>query len=226
MKNSDKIDVIIPVYNEEEILETFYHRIKSLTLDLNLIFVDNASNDNTPKLLEGFADITVIKHEKNEGYGGSIIDGIEQSDGDIIVIIDADCEFPPESIPDMIEALKEQEVVYGSRFLDQKSVDMPWSRIIGNKFISHLFNFLYRQKTTDLYTGFKAFRRSALDDISLTRKGFEHVLEMGAKLAKKGVTINEIPIKYAPRSTGTAKMKHFTETLKFMYYLIYYRICN
>lgn len=218
------IDVIVPTHNEEEIISTFYNRIMSLNMDINLIFVDNASHDNTITKLESFKDVTIIRHDKNEGYGGSIIDGIKRSDGDIVVIIDADCEYPPESIPEIIDELEDSDVVYGSRFLKNNSIDMAKSRIAGNKIITGLYNWLFHQSITDLYTGFKAFNRSVLKDITLTQQGFEHVLEMGIKFAKRNITIHEIPIVYTPRSTGRSKMKHFTETLKYLYYLIYYRI--
>lgn len=221
--NETDIDVIIPVCNEEEMIGTFYNRIKRLPLKLNLIFIDNASSDKTLEKIQSFEDITIIEHEVNEGYGGSILDGIKHSKGDKIVIIDADCEYPPESIPILINELNNFDVIYGSRFLNRERINMPLLRVFGNKLISRLFNRLYNQEVTDLYTGFKAFKRSALNDITLGKKGFEHVLEMGIKFSQKKIPINEVSIEYTPRSAGQSKMKHITETLKFSYYLLAFK---
>ncbi len=217
-----QIDVIVPVFNEEEILPLFHHRISALGLPLNLIYIDNGSSDRSREILLSFSDITVIKHHVNEGYGSSIIDGIINSGNEKIVIIDADCEYPPEAIPEMIKRLETAEVVYASRFIDDKNRNMPISKRLGNQLISTLFNVLFRQSVTDLYTGCKALNRSVLQGIDLHRHGFEHVLELGAKIARKNVAIEELPIIFSPRHTGTAKMKHFSETLKYLYLIVYY----
>lgn len=217
------VDIIVPVLNEENILEIFYNRIKSLPLKYNLIFIDNASTDKTVEILKRFEGITVIEHEKNEGYGASICDGIKKSDADVIVIIDADCEYPPECIPELLEKLKNSDVVYASRFLNKKKIfNMPKVKIIGNRIITLIFNFLFNQNVTDLYTGCKAIKRSVLEEMNFERKGFEHVLEMGVLLSKKRVVIDEIHVDFSSRHTGRSKMGHIMETLKFLYLVVYY----
>jgi hypothetical protein len=99
---------------------------------------------------------------------------------------------------------------------------MPFLKMLGNKIISSIFNFLFHQKVTDLYTGCKALNRSALNGISLERKGFEHVLELGIKLAKKGISITEVHVDFNPRRTGMSKMRHLQETSKYIYLIFYY----
>lgn len=217
-----EIDLIVPVHNEEEGLRTFYHRIRDIPIKLNLIFVDNASTDKTLEILKTFDDITVIEHDTNEGYGASICDGIHNSKGEIIVIIDADCEYPPESIPLLVRTLEKSDVVYASRFLERSHADMPFLKMFGNKIISSTFNLLFAQKVTDLYTGCKALKRSVLKEINLNKKGFEHVLEMAVQLSRKGIAIHEISVKFTPRRTGHSKMNHLSETLKFLYLIFYY----
>lgn len=216
------IDIIVPVYNEEEGLETFYKRIKSVPVAANLIFIDNASTDRTVDILKSFDDVSIILHDKNEGYGSSINDGIKSSKADIILVIDADCEYPPEAIPDILRKLESEEVVYTSRFLDGKNDDMPLIKRKGNQLISFLFNMLFRQKVTDLYTGCKAFRRYTLDGFAMERSGFESVLEMAVHFANSGYTISEVPVKFESRQTGTSQMKHVSEVFKFLYLLMAY----
>jgi glycosyltransferase involved in cell wall biosynthesis len=225
MKTHDykrQVDVIIPVFNEEEIIPDFHRRISALNLPLNLVYIDNGSSDRSVEILSSFPGITLIRHERNEGYGGSILDGIAHSSNDKIIIIDADCEYPPEVIGKLINQLNTAEVVYTSRFLEGRNPDIPTTKRLGNQLISSLFNLLFRQHVTDLYTGCKALNRSALQGVHLQRKGFEHVLELGAKLARNKITIAEIPIDFTPRHTGEAKMKHLSETLKYLYLTVYY----
>lgn len=216
-------DVIVPVYNEADGLETFYQRVQALGLNLNLIFIDNASEDRSCEIIEGFANTSLIRHQSNEGYGGSILDGIAQSTHENIIIIDADCEFPPECIPDLLKSLETSAVIHASRLKgkpDATAAGMPFMKWFGNKIISGLFNLLFHQQTTDLYTGCKALRRSALTGLDLRRKGFEHVLELSARLARRGIRIDEIAVDFAPRATGVSKMQHVSELLKFLFYLL------
>jgi len=219
---ADSADVIVPVLNEADGLPRFYERVRRVSGDLNLVFIDNASHDNSVEIIKSFPNVHLIEHQQNEGYGGSIIDGIKQTTGSRIVIIDADCEYPPECVPDLLASLERNTVTYASRFLGKTTAsqaNMPCLKMFGNKLISSLFNMLFRQRTTDLYTGCKAFRRDCLDGIDLRRTGFEHVLELAAKLAHRGYDIAEIPVLFEPRVAGTAKMRHVSETAKFIWLL-------
>jgi glycosyltransferase involved in cell wall biosynthesis len=213
---TEQVDVIVPVFNEAEILPEFHRRITALGLPLKLHYIDNASTDDSVAVLNNLPDIHLIRHARNEGYGGSILDGIAQSSQEKIIIIDADCEYPPEALPQLLQALETCDAVYTSRFLEGRNRFMPWPKRWGNRLISTLFNLLFRQRVTDLYTGCKGLRRSALAGMALERKGFEHVLELGVRLARKGITIKEIAIDFTPRHTGNAKMRHVSETIKYL----------
>ena len=220
-------DVVVPVYNEENILEEFYRRVCALEIDLNVIFIDNASVDSSMSILESFKNVTIIRHQSNEGYGSSLIEGMQYGRSENIIIIDADCEYPPEAIPDILAALQEHDLVYTSRLLFRKSArdaNMPYLKMLGNKFISGLFNILFEQNTTDLYTGCKGFKRHCIDDVSFIRKGFDHVLEFACVLSSRGYKIVDIPILFEPRNTGSSKMSHLSETLKFLYFVAYFKI--
>ncbi len=220
--SNQPIDVIIPVYNEEDVLEEFYRRLSALTLPIHPIFIDNASTDSSLRILHSFPDVTVIEHSRNEGYGASLRDGIRRSTSDRVVIIDADCEYPPEAIPEMVQRLEHCEVIYASRFLEKQQTKMPRLKVFGNKVITRLFNVLYDQHLTDLYTGSKAFRRSTVADLPMDNDGFEHVLEFAARLAKAGVQIEELHVTFQPRRTGSSKMSHLQETVKYCYFLLNY----
>ncbi|MBU1568587.1 MAG: glycosyltransferase family 2 protein [Proteobacteria bacterium] len=216
------VDVIVPVYNEEDILPEFHRRITALGLPLNILYIDNCSTDSSAEIIATFPGVGLIKHKRNEGYGGSILDGIANSGNERIIIIDADCEYPPEALPELLARLECADVVYTSRFLEGRNRFMPFTKRLGNQLLTIFFNGLFGQNLTDLYTGCKGLKRSALGGITLQRKGFEHVLELGVKLAKKKITIEEIAIDFSPRNTGEAKMKHFSETLKYLYLILFY----
>ena len=219
-------DVIIPVFNEEEILEEFFRRVCNLNLNLNLIFVDNASSDNSLKIIQSFPRVTIVRHSVNEGYGGSLVDGMKHCRNNKVIIIDADCEYPPEVIPNLLAALDQHELVYTSRLFRRTSAsdaNMPGLKLLGNKIISGLFNRLFGQSTSDLYTGCKGFRRHCIEGLQFKRSGFEHVLEFACLLSRRGYRIFDIPIEFAPRSTGKSKMSHLSETTKFLLFLLYFR---
>jgi glycosyltransferase involved in cell wall biosynthesis len=191
------IDIVIPIYNERDSVPELVRRLRQE---------------------EG---IQLVRHGSNLGYGQSLIDGLEAGDGELVVQIDADLEYRPEDVPAIVEALGAAEAVYGSRFLDttRAGIDMEWHRSLGNRLVTTLFNRLFRQRLTDLYTGIRGFRRDVLG-IPLHRPGFEFVLEVAARLAQRGVHIREVPVGYDPRRTGRSKMRHVPELAKFAYWLV------
>jgi glycosyltransferase involved in cell wall biosynthesis len=206
--------VVVPVLNEARMLPSFLERINALGLDLGLIFVDNGSTDGTLEYLAACPGITLIAHGRNLGYGRSLADGMTLATSDRVVIIDADCEYPPEAIPALLAALDEHPVVYASRFKDGGRVDMSWTRRAGNRLLTAIFNLLYGQGLTDLYTGMKALRRGSYEGMPFQRSGFEHVAELAAGLALRGVAMAEVAVTYAPRRTGRSKMRHLPEVAK------------
>lgn len=217
------VDIVVPVLNEVENIDEFVARIDRLGLAERLIVVDNHSTDGTLDRLARHPMVRVIRHATNEGYGASLRDGMAAGDGELIVIIDADLEYPPEAVPALLAALERDPVVYCSRFLGAGAPAMPLVRRFGNALCSWLFNLLFQQTTTDLYTGMKGLRRAAVPLQRLRRSGFEHAAEMAALIALSGHTIREIAVEYTPRQRGASKMRHVPETLKLIGTLLAYR---
>lgn len=218
------IDVIIPVYNEEEALPGFLVELQKVPLHLHPIFIDNGSTDNSLALLHSQQGATVISHDCNQGYGTSLRTGISLSTSGKIIIIDADGEYNPQVIPDIIEALEHAPVVHTSRFLAISDSDISPIRGWGNRCITSVYNVLFHQQLTDLYTGCKGYCRTWVLDLPLSRNGFEHVLEITARLAKQGIPITEIPVQYKARDKGSSKMKHLRETCKYLFFVLYYAL--
>lgn len=218
------VDIIVPVYNEEAYIDELFARVRGLGYGDCLIFVDNGSTDGTIERIRQYPEARLVCHAQNEGYGASIRHGIEVSDADTVVIMDGDLEYQPEAIPILLEALTHHPVVFCSRWL--KPTARPRSlrvRRFGNRVMTSLFNVLYGQQVTDLYTGMKGFRRDAVPLQLLRRNGFEHAVEFAALSALSGHRIHEIPVDYRPRQIGTSKMRHVPETLKLGFYLLAFR---
>lgn len=219
---SRAVDIVVPVLNEEATIDDFYARVERLGYADSLVFVDNGSSDGTLECLARHPNVRVIRHATNEGYGASIRDGFVSSHGDLFVVIDADLEYPPETIPRLIAALETEPVVYCSRFLGPQPPAMPLLRRVGNRMVSALYNLLFGQATTDLYTGMKGIRRASLNLGALEKDGFEHGAEIASLIALSGHRIAEIPVEYIPRTQGTSKMRHVPESLKLVSYILYY----
>ena len=222
----DAPDVVVPVYNEEATVEDLVARLLRACPGGRLLFVDNASTDRTADILARLPAVTLIRHARNLGYGSSIADGIQAGTGERIVMIDGDLEYLPEDVPRLLRALDTAPAVYGSRFLGTHADRQSASafRSLGNRIVTEVFNLLFGQHLTDLYTGLRAVRRSALPAGGLHSPGFEVVLELAALLARAGIAIHEVPVGYVPRRTGRSKMRHARETLKFVYHVARLRL--
>jgi len=220
------VDIVVPVFNEAETIPELIERLRAACPDARLVFVGNASTDDTIACIARHADVVLVRHERNLGYGRSLLDGIAASDGERIVMIDADLEYLPEDVPAVVAALDDAPACYGSRFLAPTpgASPMPLVRMLGNRLVTTLFNVLFRCRLTDLYTGIRAVRRDAFDDLTLRCDGFELVLELAARLVQAGRRVAEVPVGYVPRERGRSKMRHVPEFAKFAWRLIALRV--
>jgi glycosyltransferase involved in cell wall biosynthesis len=151
---------------------------------------------------------------------------MKNSQSENIIIIDADCEYPPEVIPEILDKLKHHDLIYTSRLYQRHSAadaNMPYLKMQGNKIISSLFNRLFHQNTSDLYTGCKGFKRHCIEGLDFKHKGFEHVVEFACLLSARNYQIKDIAVTFEPRHTGRSKMSHAAETVKLVYLLLFFR---
>jgi len=118
------ISVVIPVFNEEPVIERTYERLSAVMADMpysyELLFVDDGSTDTSLAILDGIADgddrVSLVSFSRNFGHQAAVMAGIEYARGDAVVLIDADLQDPPEVIPQMVEKWREgYDVVYGKR---------------------------------------------------------------------------------------------------------------
>lgn len=218
------MDVVVPIYDEEANVPDLLRRLRAACPEARLIFVDNASTDRTVELLEAEPDVLLVRHDANLGYGRSLIDGVRAGQGEKVVMLDADLEYLPEDVPAIVAKLDHADAVYGSRILGPDRGDMGAPRYWGNRFLTALFNLLFGQRMTDIYTGIRGFRRSVLDPDTYRRMGFDYILELTAVTARRGGRIDEVPAGYHPRKRGVSEMNHLREFTKFLYLVVYHRL--
>ena len=156
------VTVIIPCFNEKKTIAKVVDRINNLKdLNLEVIIIDDYSNDGTRELLKNEIDDNVSRivfNNKNYGKGYCIKKGIEASNGDVILIQDADLEYDPSDYPKLLKPIESgvADVVYGSRFLggEEKRVLYFW-HTLGNKLLTIFSNMFTNLNLTDMEVGFK-----------------------------------------------------------------------
>ncbi|MBI1871704.1 MAG: glycosyltransferase family 2 protein [Chlamydiae bacterium] len=226
-----KLSVLIPIYNEATTLRKIVERVLSVDLDKEIILVNDASTDGTPKIIEElqkeYAHLIVFHHERNLGKGAAIRTALRGVSGDYIIIQDADLEYDPQEYHKMLEPVRRfhAQVVYGSRF---KGVckNMFCSRFLGNKFLSFVTDMLYNTTLSDMETCYKLIETNLLKNISLRSKGFELEPEITAKLLRKKIRIFEVPISYAGRGYEEGKKITWKDGFVALWTLLKYRFVD
>lgn len=222
-----KLSIIIPIYNEERLLPIVLENLRKLSLDKELILVNDASTDNTSSILEkekNKPDTVVLNHDKNRGKGASIRTGLAHVTGDIVIIQDADMEYNIAEIPMVIEPIirGESEVSYGSRFKGSvKQMRLP--NRVANYILALLVSVLYGQRITDEATAYKAFRTNIIKSIPLSCQRFEFCPEVTAKILKRGYHITEIPISFTARTFEQGKKIGWRDFTQAVYILLKYK---
>lgn len=175
---------------------------------------------------------TLCNHESNRGKGAAVRTGLEHATGDVIIIQDADLEYSPSDYKKILEPIIQgkTQAVYGSRFIKQPILSkQKWAiptHFIGNKMLSMATSILYMQKITDMETCYKAIKKEILRDIKLKSERFDFEPEITAKLLKKKIKIQEVPITYNSRKKNEGKKISWKDGIKAIWTLVYWRFKN
>lgn len=226
-----KVSVIIPSYNEAKTLPIIIKKVLSqkTPYELELIVVDDGSNDQTAKIKSHFKKAKNIKwltNRQNLGKGASIRRALKIATGDLVLIQDADLEYSPSDYPRLLKPFQDTtiKVVYGSRVLGNNPIS-HWTFNLGGRLLTLVTNLLYGTKITDEPTGYKIIRKEILSKFHLKSKKFEICAELTAKIAKSDIAIVEVPISYNPRPISQKKIK-WHDGAAALFYLIKFRFLD
>jgi len=210
--------VVIPTYNERENLSSIVESIQQHAPSVHILVVDDNSPDGTGTLADELSSaqpekVFVLHRPGKEGLGPAYIAGFKFAlarDYDMVVQMDADFSHDPKYLPLFFEKIKDHDVVIGSRYVKGISV-VNWDlkRLILSKAATFYVRFITRMPLTDTTTGFKCWRREALQAIDFERvyaNGYVFLAEMSYQAFRSNLRITEVPIVFVERRLGRSKM--------------------
>jgi dolichol-phosphate mannosyltransferase len=215
-----KIVQVIPTYNESENLPILAKALLSQGIDgLHLLIVDDNSPDGTGEIADQLAEkypgqISVLHRQDKAGLGKAYIQGLRQAlklGADVVGMMDADLSHPPDRLPAMVAAIKDADVVIGSRYVSGGSVDKTWP--LFRKFLSWFGNTYARTilglPIKDTTGGYRLWRNTALEAIPFEdsrSSGYVFIVEPAYMAKLAGLRFKEVPIYFAERTHGDSKM--------------------
>jgi glycosyltransferase involved in cell wall biosynthesis len=200
----------MPVFNEEATLEAVLNRVLAVEFpcEMELVVVDDASTDNTSKILAGYQHprLTLRTHQVNQGKGAAIRTAAESATGDYVIPCDADLEYRPEEIPLLLGPVLsgEADVVFGNRTFGSHSAYSFWY-VVGNRGITLVANVLFNAYIGDLETCYKLLPLELYRNLDIRSNGFGMEAEITAKLLSSGIRPYEVPISYRARTRAEGK---------------------
>jgi len=222
-QNKAEVSIIIPTYNESEnIIQVLKSIGEHIPKDIatEAIVVDDNSPDGTGKIVEDYINdaqnktgytIGVIHRKTKSGLSSAILDGIQHSSGETVVVMDSDFSHPPKIIPKLIEEVKtsKYDIVIASRYTEGGEVS-GWStkRKLISKTAKGIAKAGLGVNESDPMSGFFAFRRKILEGIKLDAIGYKMLLEILVKT--KGAKVKEIPYTFTNRTHGSSKLDSST----------------
>jgi len=200
--------VIIPAFNEEGGIRTTIEKVQAVLAQMacrtELVVVDDGSADATAAEAAA-AGARVIAHPHNKGYGAALKTGIRGTTAHNILIIDADCTYPPEAIPRLWAKMDRYDMAVGARPITSSGI--TWARRPAKWFLNKLASYLVGQHIPDLNSGQRIMRRSVvLHFLPLLPMGFSFTSTITMAMLANGYPVAYEPIEYAVR-TGTSKIR-------------------
>ncbi len=200
------LSVIVPVYNESATVEGVVQRLCATGLPMQIILVDDGSDDGTAETLKQFKDnesIITCAHQSNQGKGAAIRTGIASATGDVIVIQDADREYDPSDFRYLLQPIiaAEADIVYGTRYGHYDRQLSPWWHQAVNGMITFLASLAIGIRLSDVETCYKMAPREHFQAIegNLRESRFGIEIELTARWARKRLRFTERPIRYQHR---------------------------
>jgi len=209
--------VIIPTYNERENLPEVTARLLDLGLDLDILFVDDNSPDGTGEVADALSRarprVSVVHRTGKLGYGSAVIEGFRvalKGDYAWALTMDADLSHDPSAVPALLRAGADADLVLGSRYIGGvRVIDWEMGRILLSWLGNGYARAITRLPACDITTGFRCYRRSALEALDLSQvkaSGYAFQIEMAYRIWRSGGRLAEVPITFYGRQKGASKM--------------------
>ena len=216
---SDKLSIILPAKNEAENLSALLPKLKSEFPDVEIIVVNDGSDDETPNVAKQNS-VTLISHPYTIGNGGAIKTGARSANGDVLIFMDADGQHDPEDVRHLIEQVKAGfDMAVGAR---RNHSHANSARFIGNFFYNRLASWITGHEIKDLTSGFRAARRDKFCEfLHMLPNGFSYPTTITMAFFKSGYNVSYVSIEAKPR-TGKSHIRLIRDGLRFL--LIIFRV--
>jgi dolichol-phosphate mannosyltransferase len=212
-----KLSIILPTYNERENiipLISVIKRILDKEYGYEIMVVDDNSPDGTGKAVKELSekenDVKCIIRVKEKGLASAIKEGIFNTKAPLILVMDADFSHTPRTIPRLIKAMEDSDVVLASRYVKKGSMRAPWYKYLGSFLMNKLISAILNLDVADSTGGFIIFKRKDLEGLVLKEIFFgygDFCFRLLYALKRKGRKIKEIPFRYGIRRYGCTKSK-------------------
>ena len=224
------LTVLVPFYNEENTLKESILRVVNELPEAKILLIDDCSSDNSftiaEELIKNYSKIKLIKNSSNLGKGAALKLAKNLIDTSHVVIQDADLEYFPVDIKEMMNVAKNQPdcLVIGSRFIGNKSRRNIYKRTyFANKIMSQFFSLIFFKKITDIATCYKLMPSKFFIETNLIENGFSFEIEIVAKFLRESKSIIEVPIMYHGRSYDEGKKIKFSDGIFYIINTLKYR---
>ena len=211
-----KYSLIIPIYNERLVLPKLIKQLYEINLDIQIIIIDDGSNDGTGDLLrKHYNRFDILQNEKNLGKGASIRRGLNIASSKYIILMDGDLEIDIKSIPSLIRHYENSinNILLGIRWKPNHKLPIELNRI-GNFIINGMFNILYKTNFTDVLCCLKIIDTEVLRSFNLESDGFSIEVEIMANISLQKLSYYEKEIPYSRRNTIQGKKLKMTDSFE------------
>lgn len=239
-----KLSIVVPCFNEKQTVKELLSRVAVAKVpsgidSLEIIAVDDFSTDGTREILKNIdsdpqgtiglssaSSFSLVLQAQNGGKGRALRSGFNQVSGDIVLIQDADLEYDTADYPALLSPIVQgyADVVFGSRMIGGERRVLLFHHFLVNKFLTALSNILTNLNLTDMETCYKVFRKSVLDRLHFSSNRFGFEPEFTAKVAKLGVKIYEVGIRYHGRTYAEGKKIGWKDGVAALWHILRYNL--